>query len=66
MFDVSMNVVSANSSARYPPDRHDRKRGHAEGPEVVTAIRQGAHGRKEWFIHSPGSRLALAGSFGAP
>src|SRR6267143_1429587 len=64
MFDVSMERCVAKFHARYPLTATIRSVAtpRAQGSD---SDRAGATGGKRWFIHSPGSRLALAGSFGA-
>src|SRR6266849_10930249 len=63
MFDVSMERCVAKFHARYPLTATIRSVAtpRAQGSNDDRA---GATGGKRWFIHSPGSRLGRAGSFG--
>src|SRR5580765_2994185 len=64
MFDVAMERCVDTFHAKYPPTPTIRS---AATPKAQGGDddRAGATGGKRWFIHSPGSRLCRAGSFGA-
>src|SRR4026209_1874425 len=63
MFDVAIERCVDTFHAKYPPaatiSSAAKPKAHGSDDD-----RAGATGGKRWFIHSPGSRLCLAGSFG--
>src|SRR5436853_3858456 len=63
MFDVARERCVDTFHAKYPPTTTIRStaKPKAQGSDDDRA---GATGGKRWFIHSPGSRLGRAGSFG--